>query len=61
MNNLFVQGTIVIFVWVGAWGIFELGVDNVAGDNQPLRFATYTVILLLGCLMLWLSTIAYGL
>lgn len=52
MTNLVVQGIIVILLWVGAWGILELAVDSVSGDNQRIRFATYTIFLFLGIFLL---------
>ena len=57
MNKLIIQGIIIIFLWVGAWGIVEMGVDNIAGDNQRVRFGTYVALLLIGALLLWTAEV----
>lgn len=53
MNKLIIQGIIVILLWVGVWGILEMFVDNIAGDNRSVRFATYVVMILIAFLLLW--------
>lgn len=53
MNKVFIQGIIVLLLWVGAWGITEMAVDSIAGDNQRVRFASYLALILLGILLLW--------
>lgn len=53
MNKLIIQGIIVILLWVGAWGILEMFVDNIAGDNRSVRFATYFIMILFALLLIW--------
>ena len=54
MTNIFIQGIIILLLWVGGWGIAEMFVDSVAKDNQTVRFATYIVMILIALLLLWI-------
>lgn len=58
MSKLIIQGIIVILLWVGAWGILEMFVDNISGDNRFVRFATYVVMILIAFLLLWIVDIS---
>lgn len=58
MTKLLIQGVIVILIWVGAWGILEMAVTSVSGDNTRIRLATYAIFLFLGIFMLWLAEVA---
>lgn len=58
MAKVFIQGLVIILLWVGAWGILEMSVDNIAGDNRQVRFATYFIFIILGVLLFWIIQIA---
>ena len=58
MTKIIIQGIIIILLWVGAWGILEMFVDNIAGDNRRVRFATYFVMILIALLLIWIVEIA---
>lgn len=50
--KLLIQGIIVLLLWVGGWGIAEMAVDSIAGDDKPLRLTSYFIFLLFGILLL---------
>jgi hypothetical protein len=58
MFKLLIQGIIIILLWVGAWGILEMCIDSISGDNRQVRFVTYFFCILLGLMLLWIATIA---
>ncbi len=60
MNTaVILQGMIILLLWVGGWGLAELFVDSVAGDNIQIRFLTYTIFIILGFILLWLVDISF--
>ena len=58
MAKLLIQGIIVLLIWVGGWGIAEMGVDSIAGDDKPLRFVVYSLFLVFGVFLLWIAELA---
>lgn len=54
---IILHGIIIILLWVGAWGIMEMFVDDISGENKQLRFSMYTIFLIIGGLLLWIITV----
>lgn len=54
MASLLLQGIFTVIVWVGAWGMIEMIIDDYVQDNKRARFVTYFVLSALGILALWL-------
>lgn len=54
MDGIVVQGTIVLFLWIGGWGIIEIMIDDIANENRKVRLALYSIILFLGIFMYWI-------
>lgn len=57
MVSVIVQGVIVILLWVSAWGMLEMIVDDIADDNKKLRLATYFTFFLIGIFILWIASV----
>jgi len=55
MVGILVQGVIILFVWVGAWGIMEIMIDYFAKENQKVRLAFYSILLLLAVFIYWIA------
>lgn len=58
MLKVLIQGIIIILLWVGAWGILEMGVDSISGDDQQVRFAIYFFFILFALMLLWIVEVA---
>jgi len=57
MDRILIQGLVVILIWVGAWGLFEIIVDDIAGDDRRIRLATYFTFVIIGIFILWLISV----
>ena len=60
MDKLFIQGLILVFFWIGAWGILDMTVTAIAGDDRQLRASMYVILLLLGLLLVWMIEVAFN-
>jgi succinate dehydrogenase hydrophobic anchor subunit len=58
MVSIIVQGIIIILLWVAAWGMLEIIIDDIAGDDRRIRLATYFVLFIIGIFILWIASIA---
>jgi hypothetical protein len=56
--NILLRVIVTVLLWVGIWGIIELLIDYVVGDNKIYRFASYTLLILLGVFLLWFFQIS---
>ena len=54
MAGKILQGICVVLLWVGMWGLAEIGVDKVAQNSIKLRILIYVILILLSILLLWL-------
>lgn len=48
------KSIIIILMWVGLWGLAELAIDAISGDNPILRAFTYIVLLIFGSICLYI-------
>ena len=53
--NLVLQGIITVILWVGLWGIIEMLIDGIAGDNRRVRFVSYFALVILGIFLFWIA------
>lgn len=59
-TKIILQGMIILLLWVGGWGIAEMFIDSVAGDNKQIRFAIYIIFIVLGFLLLWIIEVSFS-
>jgi hypothetical protein len=54
--GVLIQGLLVVILWVGAWGMIEMIIDDYVQENKRARFVTYFVLAALAILGLWALT-----
>lgn len=57
MIPLLLQGIIILLLWVGAWGILEIAIESMTGDDRVLRVAYYSTMILLALLLVWILSV----